>query len=276
MVSFVNLTLGLFSSAFVVKRGITFGVDQSPWGLVAERLGARVLRAVGAPVQRMGFGSVSVNGAPATIMVVMEWPDEAFIKSRFGGEAAWDTCGLWKEGGDRLGGGGPRSPFAKTPEFQKLLDAARSSANTGDPFLAKRVDIDEFNRVYAATSAMDGADGEDSNAFFVWIASTGQFSMIRYDLEISFINAQVPATFFCGGAARVRLGAEWCLGLIRDSSFEKNLHLLLNSVYWKKQIYDDINLLVEAAAYHSNDHLATMFSEFVSNRTSFLRGELLL
>jgi hypothetical protein len=173
---------------------------------VREFLMLDLHRSFGNCVQRKSFADVYVNGERFGVYLMAEHFDDRFVVQRVGREtfmAQWNFgCNLqptWfaaldaeliGDGGDRL-----KSSDAGLLPWEPLRALQRAILRTsgqGAFDLARYAEVLDYDAnlraaaLHAAANAWDCMNGNCNNGYLLYYPATGRFSVVAYDLDISF------------------------------------------------------------------------------------------
>lgn len=161
--------------------------------LLHEHVAYEVYRGFGVPAHRTAFATVSVNGEPRGIYVVVEPVDKEFLRARYG--AANDGGNLYESN---------TVDFVLDPDGMELKDpaprddlnaAAMAVEQTPDAEFAATVgaliDLDEFAGYFAADIVLDAEDSlcfGRNNYYMYHRPDTDRFVFIAHGQDVVMVN----------------------------------------------------------------------------------------
>ena len=173
-----------------------------------EPLGYRIYAAAGVPAERTGFARVSVNGADYGLYVVIEVPDDRFLKRHYAEAKGnlYDGKYLWFGGNnytildfassvdDKFGLEEGQGLDVGHQDIKAISTALAASRGNGQlvPALAPLLAWDELHRMMVVDQWTGGNDSYslNSNSYRVYFnpGDGGRMEMIPYDLDYAFLR----------------------------------------------------------------------------------------
>ncbi len=162
-----------------------------------ELVALTLLADAGVPASRVGVARVSADGGEASLHAVVEGMDDAWTDATFDEDTILyksDVDGDWSDrGSDPAAYQEAFDVEAGTEDWQPVADLMQLLDDASDEQLEaelpERLDVEAFARYLALEDLMDNdddIDGPGSNSYLAYDESTGVFTVVAWDHNLTF------------------------------------------------------------------------------------------
>ncbi|HRE02241.1 MAG TPA: CotH kinase family protein [Ilumatobacteraceae bacterium] len=167
-----------------------------------EAVGLEMIGAVGEPVQQWAYSTVTINGGPAQLRLLVEVPTAAFVARNFDhpgvlyratGESLFDFVGddpaLYADQFEQIA---PPGPVDLTPVIDLIRWTGQASDDEFAAGLAERVELDSLAEYLAAHTTINNWDdmGGGGRNYYLWYdLTTRRFTVVSWDVNLAFYRS---------------------------------------------------------------------------------------
>jgi spore coat protein CotH len=179
----------------------------TPLTALNEALALRMFALAGEPAERFSYASVSVNGSPRALRLLVEEPDSPFVEAHFPNDGALykaQAFSRFEDRGDDPAAyedsfsveSGKKTGLAPLVELMRWVGTADDAAFAAG--LEARLDVASFAR-YAALQNMllnfDDMAGPGQNYYLFYDLTARRWTVVNWDLNLAFSGAPTQGVF---------------------------------------------------------------------------------
>lgn len=239
---------------------------------------------MGVPVYRAAYARLTINASLVGPVVVLERIDDAFLVSRFGGDAR----GLWKVGGNHdKHMYEAKNAFARSPAGQALFSSAAAavdSATSNSTSLAAHFDGQQWMRDFAVIAVVVSYDSLElrNNVYFA-STSAAQLHLVAHDFDRTFgvvnrwlvPNATAWPLVWCTAVAPAN---PWCASMQTAfaAAYRGYVRLLLQSPFMARDVPHALTLLdaqIAPLRRVAPGSSTVQIARFLQDRATFLLAQ---